>query len=90
MATECETCGTPLLRSEQEFDLCGRCHAKQLAARILPLYAENERLRMDVARKNALLFEVQQQVGNQCEDVKRHALTPGLRDRIDAEIGVTQ
>ena len=54
-----------------------------------PLYAENERLRMDVARKNALLFEVQQQVGNQCEDVKRHALTPGLRDRIDAEIGAT-
>ncbi len=78
-------------RCEDTVEYEAECNklADDIAAHIAPLYAENERLRMDVARKNALLFEVQQQVGNQCEDVKRHALTPGLRDRINAEIGAT-
>ncbi len=46
------------------------------AVNLEKLKAENERLRMDVARKNALLFEVQQQVGNQI-----HSLTEALSDR---------
>ncbi len=63
-------------------------HARRVIAyELANLFEEIALLRMQLERKNALLFEVQQQVGNHCEDVKRHALTPGLRDRIDAEIG---